>query len=76
MSLKRIMYKISCPLCKMQIIESSETDSKLKCVCGASYDIWIHEDIICIRQNGVSEEQKAVQTSKAKKYSEFFNEEK
>ena len=67
-----IMYKVYCPICKRQLIESSESDSVIKCVCGASYNIWIHKDMICIRQMGVAEERKNVQTVRLKNYASLF----
>ena len=69
---KVIRYTVSCPVCKRQIIESSETDSILKCGCGAKFSIWIHEDMICIQQMDVPEDRKAVQASRLKKYAELF----
>ncbi len=66
------MYTVSCPICKRQIIESSETDSILKCACGAKFNIWIHEDMICIQQKDAPTEYKAVQASRRRKYAELF----
>lgn len=69
-----MMYKVSCPICKRQIVESSESDSVMKCNCGANYRIWIHKDMICIQQIGVAEERKMVQASRLKKYASLFEE--
>ena len=47
-----MMYKVSCPICKRQIVESSESDSVMKCNCGANYRIWIHKDMLLkLREN-------------------------
>ena len=66
------MYKVSCPICKKQMIESAESDSVIKCSCGASYNIWIHKDMICIQQIGVTEDRKMVQASRRRKYASLF----
>ena len=71
---KTIMYAVSCPICKRHMLESAESDSVIKCSCGASFNIWIHEDMICIQQIGVTEERKMVQTSRLKKYASLFEE--
>lgn len=72
MSDKNQMYRVSCPICRKHIIESSETDSKIKCDCGARFAIWIHDNVICIQELGALEARRAFQESKIKKYSALF----
>lgn len=68
-------YNISCPLCRRHLIKSSESDSEVKCNCGAAYNIWIHDGMICISQLDVEEEQRAVQVTRLKKYADMLAEE-
>ena len=68
-------YNISCPLCRRLLIKSSESDSELRCGCGATYNIWVHNGMICISQVDVLQRQGAVQVSRLKKYAETLAEE-
>ena len=65
-------YSIFCPVCTRHLIKSSESDSEVKCCCGAVYNIWIHDGLICINQMNVKPDRKAEKVKRLKLYEELL----